>query len=47
MPHRCVLLSKSEVVQVNDLAPIARVMMALMQKYVKDDRIIGTDNLDS
>lgn len=47
MPHQCVLLSKSEVFQANDLAPIARVMMELMQKYAKDDRIVGTDKFDS
>ena len=37
MPHRCVLLLKSEVVQANDLAPIAQVIMELMQKYAKDE----------
>ena len=46
MPHQCVLLSKSEVFQANDLAPIAR-MMELMQTYAKDDRIVGTDKFDS
>lgn len=32
-------------VQANDLAPITRVM-DLMQKYAKDDGIVGTDNID-
>ncbi|RAK94831.1 uncharacterized protein BO80DRAFT_469880 [Aspergillus ibericus CBS 121593] len=33
-------------VQADDLAPIARVMMQLMQKYAKDDGAVGIDNLD-
>lgn len=33
-------------VQANDLASVARVMMELMQKYVKDDGVVGIDNLD-
>lgn len=32
-------------VQANDLASVARVMMELMQKYVKDDGVVGIDNL--
>lgn len=47
MQHQCVLLWKSEAVQANDWVPIARVMMELMQKYAKDDGIVGTDNVDS
>ncbi|KAL3439932.1 hypothetical protein BJX65DRAFT_300802 [Aspergillus insuetus] len=30
----------------SDLAPVGRVMMELMQKYVKDDGVVGLDNLD-
>ncbi|PYH76417.1 hypothetical protein BO82DRAFT_426160 [Aspergillus uvarum CBS 121591] len=33
-------------VEAIDLAPIARVMMELMQKYAKDDGNIGIENLD-
>ncbi|KAL2812034.1 hypothetical protein BJX76DRAFT_351237 [Aspergillus varians] len=33
-------------VQASDLAPVGRVMMELMQKYVKDDGAVGIDNLD-
>lgn len=32
--------------QANDLAPVGRVMMELMQKYVKDDGAVGIDNFD-
>lgn len=30
----------------NDLAPVGRVTMELMQKYVKDDGAVGIDNPD-
>ena len=33
-------------IQANNLAPVARVMMQLMQKYVKDDGAVGIDNFD-
>ncbi|KAI2943092.1 hypothetical protein CBS147322_8623 [Aspergillus niger] len=33
-------------VRADDLVPVARVMMQLMQKYVKDDGAVGIDNLD-
>ncbi|KAI2864984.1 hypothetical protein CBS76997_11196 [Aspergillus niger] len=36
----------SEADQADDLASVARVMMQLMQKYVKDDGAVGIDNLD-
>ncbi|KAF7164508.1 hypothetical protein CNMCM6106_001026 [Aspergillus hiratsukae] len=32
-------------IQASDLAPVGRVMMELMQKYVKDDGAVGIDNL--
>ncbi|KAL2846617.1 hypothetical protein BJY01DRAFT_173128 [Aspergillus pseudoustus] len=33
-------------IQSSDLAPVGRVMMELMQKYVKDEGVVGLDNLD-
>ncbi|KAJ6001230.1 hypothetical protein N7481_001639 [Penicillium waksmanii] len=30
----------------SDLAPVSRIMMELMQKYVQEDRAVGIDNLD-
>ncbi|KAL4891359.1 hypothetical protein BDV59DRAFT_67935 [Aspergillus ambiguus] len=33
-------------IQASDLYPVARVLMQLMQKYVKDDGAIGLDNID-
>ncbi|KAL4931870.1 uncharacterized protein BDV17DRAFT_279965 [Aspergillus undulatus] len=33
-------------VQASDLAPVGRIMMELMQKYVKDDGAVGLDNFD-
>ncbi|KAL5333504.1 hypothetical protein BJX70DRAFT_392129 [Aspergillus crustosus] len=33
-------------VQASNLAPVGRVIMELMQKYVKDNRAVGINNLD-
>ena len=32
--------------QANNLAPVVWVMMQMMQKYVKDDGVVGIDNFD-
>ncbi|THC89975.1 hypothetical protein EYZ11_010564 [Aspergillus tanneri] len=42
---RCTVRPQGRI-QPSDLAPVGRVMMELMQKYVKDDGAIGLDNLD-
>jgi hypothetical protein len=42
----CCAIRPAGRVQTKDLAPVAHVMMELMQKYVKNDGAVGIDNLD-
>ncbi|KAJ5974840.1 hypothetical protein N7481_008547 [Penicillium waksmanii] len=42
----CCVIRQQGTIQASDLAPVSRIMMELMQKYVKEDGAIGIDNLD-
>ncbi|KAJ6112291.1 hypothetical protein N7523_002113 [Penicillium sp. IBT 18751x] len=42
----CCIPRQTGRVQAKDLAPASRIMMELMQKYVKDDGAVGIDNLE-
>ncbi|KAJ5640296.1 uncharacterized protein N7484_008158 [Penicillium longicatenatum] len=40
----CCVVRQADKIQTSDLAPISKIMMELMQKYVKDDGAVGIDN---
>ncbi|KAJ5976579.1 hypothetical protein N7481_010286 [Penicillium waksmanii] len=42
----CCVFRQRGRVDASDLAPVSRIMMELMQKYVKEDGAVGIDNLD-
>ncbi|KAJ5743379.1 hypothetical protein N7533_010481 [Penicillium manginii] len=42
----CCVIRQQGAIQASDLAPVSRIMMELMQKYVKEDGAVGIDNLD-
>ncbi|KAJ6001110.1 hypothetical protein N7481_001519 [Penicillium waksmanii] len=42
----CCVFRQRGRVNASDLAPVSRIMMELMQKYVKEDGAVGIDNLD-
>ncbi|KAJ5982691.1 hypothetical protein N7451_012791 [Penicillium sp. IBT 35674x] len=40
----CCVIRQADKIQTSDLAPVSRIMMELMQKYVKDDGAVGIDD---